>query len=198
MSWLSKQLHDIEKHVIRPVVHSDIVRGAAIAAGAIVAAPLIVPALGVVASTAGTVAGGAVSTAGALASGAVKAGTAVIGGITKALPTLTEVLGSAGGVIEKAGEIFGKKPEEAPPATPPPATPPPVAPPAAAQRPVMPTITDQSIIDQLADLWAGLTGVPPEATPPFVPTGTIGVQAPTNWALLGLLGIGGYLLLKGR
>jgi len=58
--------------------------------------------------------------------------------------------------------------------------------------------TVKSIPDSLADWLAGLTGVPSEATPPFVETGSIGVQAPTNWALLGLLGVGAYLLLKGR
>jgi len=63
----------------------------------------------------------------------------------------------------------------------------------AAQRPVTPGITDQ-----LANWLAGLTGIPPEATPPFVETGTIGVQAPTNWLLLGGLAVGAYLLLKGR
>jgi len=63
----------------------------------------------------------------------------------------------------------------------------------AAQRPVTPGITDQ-----LANWLSGLTGIPPEATPPFVETGTIGVQAPTNWLLLGGLAVGAYLLLKGR
>ena len=65
----------------------------------------------------------------------------------------------------------------------------------AAQRPVTPTVTSN-----LADWLSQLTGVPSEATPPFVQAGTamggVGVEAPTNWLLLGALGVGAYFLLR--
>ena len=64
--------------------------------------------------------------------------------------------------------------------------------------------TGKKAIDSIREIIEGGStilserAVPPEATPPLVEMGTISEAAGPNWALLGLLGVGAYLLLKGR
>lgn len=106
----------------------------------------------------------------------------VLGTATKAIPTIMDILG-------KVSPPLGKKEEPVPPPLAPTATPAAIT-----------AASDSNIADQLIDLLRNLFGAPSEATPPFVQAGTamggVGVEAPTNWLLLGLVGVGAYLLLR--
>jgi hypothetical protein len=136
---------------------------------------------------AGTITGQLATTGGGLLGGignVVKVVTdtvgGVVGGITKAIPTIVNVLGSVSKVMTakeqtKQAEAAAKIAEST----------------AAQPR--------SDILDQLADLLAKLAGaraVPPGATPPLIEPGSVQEAAAVNWPLLGLLGVGAYLLLK--
>lgn len=53
-----------------------------------------------------------------------------------------------------------------------------------------------NIAGQLSELLRGLFGAPAPATPPLIEPGQVQEAPAANWPLLGLLGVGAYLLLK--
>ncbi|MCJ7805912.1 hypothetical protein MUP46_04705 [Patescibacteria group bacterium] len=101
----------------------------------------------------------------------------VLGGISKAIPTITEILGGVSKVITakeqtKQAEAAARIAESQ------------------AGQP------GSNIAGQLAELLNKLLGAPSPATPPLIEPGRVQEAPATNWPLLGLLGVGAYLLLK--
>jgi hypothetical protein len=133
---------------------------------------------------ASTITGAAATTGGGLAGviGSIgKVITGAVGGVVKAIPTIVNVLGSVSKVMTAKEQTKQREAELK------------LAEKAALVQSAQP---GSDIGGQLSELLRGLFGAPAPATPPLIEPGSVQEAATVNWPLLGLLGVGTYLLLK--
>lgn len=137
---------------------------------------------------AGTITGAAATTGGGLLGAigsVVKVITDTVGGVvgaaTKAIPTIVEVTGGVAKYLTAKEQAAQKQAELE----------------IAKQAALVPANQPGSnIAGQLSELLRGLFGAPAPATPPLIEPGQVQEAPAANWPLLGLLGVGAYLLLK--